>query len=95
MILFFTLHLPCIVVLDEDYSTSSDYRFSLSLPQMTNDAVTFTASIINDNDLEGDHFFTVSLIEVDTGDGYIIVTDSEDSRTSTITITDVNDGKTG
>ena len=80
-------------MLGEDYTTSGGNRFSLTLAQMINTPENFTATITTDNVLEGDHFFTVSLIEVDVGDGYIIEAGSEDVRSLSVTITDEDDGK--
>ena len=98
IIIFLPLPLiPCIAVLNEDYSTTESLnvnnRFSLALLSMVNAMASFSVTITSDQVVEGDHLFSVSFIEVTTGDGYIIEAEIGDSPSTSVTITDVTDGE--
>ena len=73
-----------IAVLGEDFTEPSLLQVTFSSDDLIGDTACITLGIINDNNLEGDHEFTVSL-ETVTPPGPVI---SNSSSTATISIMD-------
>jgi len=78
-------HVIChIAVLGEDFTEPSPLQVTFSSGDLIGDTACTTLGIINDNNLEGDHEFTVSL-ETVTPPGPVI---SNSSSTATVSIMD-------
>ena len=79
-----------VAVTGEDFEAPSP---TVELPQTLNDDVSITVGILNDNILEGDHSFTLCVMEVLDQSGPYTIRVEDSSGCDTVTITDEDDGK--
>ena len=79
-----------VAVTGEDFEAPSP---TVELPQTLNDDVSITVGILDDNILEGDHSFTLCVMEVLDQSGLYTIRVEDSSGCDTVTITDEDDGK--
>ena len=79
-----------VAVTGEDFEAPSP---TVELPQTLNDDVSIIVGILDDNILEGDHSFTLCVMEVLDQSGPYTIRVEDSSGCDTVTITDEDDGK--